>query len=268
MYIPLNSTDSGQTVNYAVTASDYSKLTPTIMPPRTRRCSSTSLSTASRRRWTSSCSTTGTEYHGPDRAVGELRILQRPADLSQRKGRQRQSLRHPRRQRPAHGRHQDESIFDGRGVQSRPPVHVGRHAGHGPQRHARQQLHRILRHGRSGPVPRLQLHDLRFSDHGDERRPGNCGHGRRKFDPRPERARIPCHSPDDQLRPRSLPTRRTASWNSGAGGSHGHVHGDGDRQRRHQYADVTLRSTSPSRPIPARTRPTPSPRWFPPPQPA
>ena len=32
MYIPLNSTDSGQTVNYAVTASDYSKLTPTIMP--------------------------------------------------------------------------------------------------------------------------------------------------------------------------------------------------------------------------------------------
>ncbi len=32
MYIPLNSTDSGQTVSYAVTASDYSKLTPTMTP--------------------------------------------------------------------------------------------------------------------------------------------------------------------------------------------------------------------------------------------
>jgi cyclophilin family peptidyl-prolyl cis-trans isomerase len=32
MFIPLNSVDAGQTVNYAVTASDYSKLTPTITP--------------------------------------------------------------------------------------------------------------------------------------------------------------------------------------------------------------------------------------------
>ena len=32
MYIPLNSTDSGETVSYAVTASDYSKLTPTMTP--------------------------------------------------------------------------------------------------------------------------------------------------------------------------------------------------------------------------------------------
>ncbi len=32
MFIPLNSTDAGQTVSYAVTASDYSKLTPNITP--------------------------------------------------------------------------------------------------------------------------------------------------------------------------------------------------------------------------------------------
>ena len=32
LYIPLNSTDPGQMVSYAVTASDYSKLTPTITP--------------------------------------------------------------------------------------------------------------------------------------------------------------------------------------------------------------------------------------------
>ena len=32
MFVPLNSTDSGQTVNYSVTASDYSLLTPNIMP--------------------------------------------------------------------------------------------------------------------------------------------------------------------------------------------------------------------------------------------
>ncbi len=32
MFIPLNSTDSGQTVNYSVTAADYSKLTPNLTP--------------------------------------------------------------------------------------------------------------------------------------------------------------------------------------------------------------------------------------------
>jgi cyclophilin family peptidyl-prolyl cis-trans isomerase len=32
MFIPLNSSDAGHTVNYAVTASDYSKLTPSLMP--------------------------------------------------------------------------------------------------------------------------------------------------------------------------------------------------------------------------------------------
>ena len=32
MFIPLNSTDAGKTVNYAVTASDYSMLTPNITP--------------------------------------------------------------------------------------------------------------------------------------------------------------------------------------------------------------------------------------------
>ena len=32
VYIPLNTTDAGQTVNYAVTASDYSNLTPSITP--------------------------------------------------------------------------------------------------------------------------------------------------------------------------------------------------------------------------------------------
>ena len=32
VYIPLNGNDPGQTVNFSVTASDYSKLTPVIMP--------------------------------------------------------------------------------------------------------------------------------------------------------------------------------------------------------------------------------------------
>ena len=58
IYVPLNGSDPGSTVDYSVTASDYSKLTP-VMTPQTNKSlrAQRFKSTASPRSWTFSCST-------------------------------------------------------------------------------------------------------------------------------------------------------------------------------------------------------------------
>ena len=275
MFIPLNSTDSGQTVTYAVTTSDASKLTPTITPSSNKTLQfNVVVNGVTETMRLPVARQSGAQHHGPDRAVGELGILQWPANLSQRDRWaewHRQSLRHPRRQRTTFGSHQIAgAVVDGRGVQSRSSIHRGRHAGHGPQRRA----------GSSSTEFFITEEAARFLDfnytafgvqttgQSDDKNLRSC----------PEESLTQdtngigylSESRNDQFGVDHYRHAERRAGTAGANGSHGHDHRDRDRQRRHKYADDTVvhRQHCPEHAPRARhTPPIPLPRSFPPPRP-
>ena len=166
MFIPLGGSDPGQTVNYcrdgfglfqAHAGHDAAdQQDPSTERQHQRHDEDDGLPVVRQSR---------AGHHRRDRGAGQVGVLQRPADLPQRTGRQRQSLRHPRRQRSAHRRHQDRSIVDGRGVQSR----ISSTPSAGLLAMARTSTPstsstEFFVTGGSYPVSRFQLHDLRRSD--------------------------------------------------------------------------------------------------------
>ena len=70
---------------------------------------------------------------------------------------------------PPTGPIKTDQSSDCRGVQSGSSIYFGRHSGHGAHINPQQQFNGVLCHRGACPVFRLQLHDLRYSDRGNER---------------------------------------------------------------------------------------------------
>ena len=195
MFVPLAGSDPGQTLNFAVTASDYSKLTPVIMPQTNKTLElNVNINGIDRDDGLSVVRQSGAGHYRLDRESGELADSTTACRSTATEwtaaaipsSSKAATTRPPAPSRPISRRWPRSSIR----TSNSPRPAFWRWRGLGPE----HQFDGVLRHGGGCPVPRLQLHDLRLSDGGDECDPGDRGHGGRKLHPGPQRTWLPANS--------------------------------------------------------------------------